>query len=186
MLSVLDSVFRRLGRERRRDLGWLHRSGTQSVGVSDVNGVGTSVGFGLGWSATWKQTSSAPRLVGASDANGIGALVGFCRRHRWSNGIVNGVRNSIGRSRGHERSRDVVNCVGQLTLGCGPNSVANGVGTSVGWSCGRGRRRDVGNSVGRLTSGRGSIGIRASVGMGSLGRAQRRAVGRVLFGDSVG
>ena len=48
VLLVVDSVVRRPGIERRWDLGRSHRSRTQSVGALDANGVGTSVGFGLG------------------------------------------------------------------------------------------------------------------------------------------
>ena len=40
--------------------------------------------------------------------------------------------------------------------------------------------------MGRSASGRGLISVGTLVRMGSLGRAQRWAVGRYLFGDSVG
>ena len=72
--SVVDSVVRRLVSKRRQDLVQSHRSGTRPVGVSDANGVGTSVGFGLGRLETRKRMLLAPRSVGTSDAHSVGKL----------------------------------------------------------------------------------------------------------------
>ena len=61
--TVLLVVVWRPGSERCWDLSRSHRSGTQSAGTLDANGVRMSVGFGLGQLETW--------LVGAADMNDV-------------------------------------------------------------------------------------------------------------------
>ena len=154
-ISFVASVGRRLGSERRLELGRSHRSGPWSVGAWDTNprdGRKRFWGFGRFW----------PRPVGYSEANGIGTSVG-CSLKLTASG---------------RRSVFVRYSVGQTTLVC-----CSGYRSE---SLGHERRQGVGNNVGRLVSGHRLISVGTSVGLGSLDKARRQAVGRDLFGDSVG
>ena len=105
-LSVVASVIRRLGSERRLELVCSHRSGPRSVGAldakgfgMDTNGFGTTVGFDLGRLKTRKRTALGPWTVGDLNVNGVGTSVGFCQRQRWSNVVGTLFRLSVGEPR---------------------------------------------------------------------------------------
>ena len=141
VLSVVDSVFQRLGSEWRRDLGRPHRSGNQSVGASDANGVGKSVGFGLGRSETRKRTASAPRSVGVLDVNGVGTLVGFfsletllVERHRKRRQDFGWLESRTRTASGCRRQCGSIGVGNVGQLASGPRSVGAADVNSVGMS----------------------------------------------------
>ena len=188
---------------RRSVLASVGRSLCWSNGV--VNGIVASVGQSHERYQRRDVGNSVDLLSSGRGLIGIGELVCW---QRWSNGVTNGVGTSIGRRCGRERRRDAGDSMGRLASGRGSIGVGVLVGLTEFTERCRGRRRDLGwleprtqNDVRTSATAwddcRWDVGISAlghqlgwgvcglisagaSVGLGSLGRARRRAVRLVL------